>query len=109
MAPDGSVSTGRALLRAISFGIDLHGVQMIGEGTNTSEDDGHGITPEVVRLTVRVSRYQRKNRCFKSFLSQLVSGDVPEDTLEVHGIGRTALQARVGDVTTTRSSLRNLA
>ena len=91
MAPDGSVSTGRALLRAISFGIDLHGVQMVGEGADTSEDDGHGITPEVVRLTVRVSRYQRNNRCFKSFLSQLVSGDVPEDTLEVHGIGRTAL------------------
>jgi hypothetical protein len=75
---------------------------MVGEGTDASEDDGHGITPEVVRLTVRVSRYQRKNRCFKSFLSQLVSGDVPDDTLEVHGIGITALHAREGDVTTGR-------
>jgi hypothetical protein len=34
-------------------------------------------------------------------LSQLVSGDVPEDTLEVYGIDITALQARKGDVTLT--------
>jgi hypothetical protein len=41
-------------------------------------------------------------------LSQLVSGDVPEDTLEVYGIDITALQARKGDVTRALKRSRTL-
>jgi hypothetical protein len=90
MTPDGTVSTTRTLLRTVCFGVYLHCAEMVGEGADSSEDDRHGATPVVVRWLFCVSRYQRKNRCFKSFLSQLVSGDVLEGLPDIHGIDMEA-------------------
>ena len=106
MAPESTTGARRALLRSICVGIDLYGSKMVGEGTNACEDNGHDGVPLVMRSRANVSCYQRESCKFKNLLSRLVSGNVLNENLKVHGTDTPALPARRGDVTQGRITVK---